>query len=79
MTNKKEKLSRKDSFYEQLPEQGSLTGTALASVAIFLREEYSMVPTGSDFTLDSNEETTRQILDRHTAKFSEAWKTLAQK
>lgn len=79
MNDKKERLSEKDHFYEQSPEQGSLTGTALASVAIFLREEYSMISTGSDFTLDSNDETMRQILDRHTAKFSRAWKTLAEK
>ena len=79
MKDKKEKLSKKERFYEQLPEQGNLTGTALASVAIFLREEYSMLPTRSEVTLDSNDETTRQILDRHTAKFSKAWKTLAQK
>lgn len=79
MNSKKEQLIKKDLFYEQPAEQGSLTGTASPSIAIFLREEYSMTSTGSDFTLDSNDETTRQILDRHTAKFSEVWKTLAEK
>lgn len=73
-------MIRKDFFYEQSTEQeNSLTGTLLPSITIFLREDYSMTSTGSDFTLDSNDKTTQQILDKHTTKFSKAWETLAKK
>lgn len=82
--NKKKELDNKNNFFQPSPtvrqaEQQRLTGTALASVTVFLRQEYSMISTGSDFTIDSNDETIRQILDRHMSQFSEAWKTLGQK
>ncbi|RMD91184.1 MAG: hypothetical protein D6813_08045 [Calditrichaeota bacterium] len=79
MNKKNKQLKKRDSFYEQSPEPGTLTGTALVTVAIFFQQEYSMTSMGSTFTLDSNDETTRQILDRHMSKFSKAWKTLADK
>ena len=81
MKNKKNTLNNNSNCFEPLPIVGqvALTGTALPNVTIFLREEYSMLSTGSDFTIDSNDKNTRQILHRHISQFEKAWETLAQK
>lgn len=75
----KTKKHNKEKLARPPMEQGTLTGTALVSVGIFLQEVHAFTSTGSAYTIDSNEETTRQILDRHMNTFSEAWEALADR